>query len=141
MGFWVLKIACGFVCSMPKLPDGNEIIFFFEALCVCSAIHWVTSTMSAWMQRCVMILTDNMNTMDIFNSLRASPMYNPILKSAVDTMIHHNIDLRVLHIPGSENDVVDALSHSEFSRAHNLVPRLLIISFIPPHGMLGASSC
>ncbi|PBK71385.1 hypothetical protein ARMSODRAFT_883689, partial [Armillaria solidipes] len=57
----------------------------------------------------VTIWTDNSNTVNIFNSLKASPFYNLILKSAVDMMISHNIDLHVLHIPGSENDVVDTL--------------------------------
>ncbi|PBK99578.1 hypothetical protein ARMGADRAFT_896209, partial [Armillaria gallica] len=139
MGFWVPRIACGFVCPTPDLPEGDEVIFFFEALCVCAAIHWVADTLSPELRKRVTILTDNTNTVDIFNSLRASPTYNPILKSAVDMMISHGIDLRVLHIPGSENDVADALSHSQFSRAQELVPRLIILPFRPPHDVLGAT--
>ncbi len=141
MGFWIPRIACGFVCPMPEVPDGDEIIFFFEALCVCAAIHWVADTLSPELQRRVTIFTDNTNTVDIFNSLRASPTYKPILKSAVDVMISHGIDLRVLHIPGSKNDVADTLSCSQFSKARSLVPRLVIIPFEPPHNVLGALKC
>ncbi len=141
MGFWIPRIACGFVCPTPELPDGEEIIFFFEALCVCAAVHWVANTLSLELRRRVTIFMDNTNTINIFNSLRAMPFYNPILKSAVDVLISHKIDLRVLHIPGSENDVVDALSYSQFSKAWELVPHLLILPFIPPHTVLGASKC
>ncbi len=141
MGFWIPKITCSFVCPTPNLPEGEEVIFFFEALCVCAAIHWVANTLSPELQKRVTVFTDNTNTVDIFNSLRASPNYNPILKSAVDVMISHSIDLHVLHIPGSENDVVDALSHSQFSRALDLVPRLIILPFKPPCDVLGASKC
>ncbi len=141
MGFWLPKIACGFVCPTPELPDVDEIIFFFEALCVCAAIHWVAANLSPAMRKRVTIFTDNTNTVDIFNSLRASPTYNHILKSAVNVLISHAIDLRVLHIPGSENDVADALSRSQFSRARSLVPRLLILPFKPPHDVLEAKKC
>ncbi len=129
MGFWIPRIVCGFVCPTPDLPEGDEVIFFFEALCVCAAIHWVADTLSPELRKRITILTDNTNTVDIFNLLRASPTYNPILKSAVDVMISHGIDLQVLHIPGSENDVADALSCSQFSRAQGLVPRLIILPF------------
>ncbi len=118
MGFWIPRIACGFVCPTPNLPEGEEVIFFFfEALCVCAAVHWVADTLSPELCKHITIFMDNTNTVDIFNSLRASPNYNPILKSMVDVMISHSMDLRVLHIPGSENDVADALSHSQFNRA------------------------
>ncbi len=93
MGFWIPKIACGFVCPTPDLPDGDEFIFFFEALCVCAAIHWVADTLSPELRKRVTIFTDNTNTVNIFSSLKVSPTYNPILKSAVDVLISHGIDL------------------------------------------------
>ncbi|PBK84919.1 hypothetical protein ARMGADRAFT_1088068 [Armillaria gallica] len=141
MGFWIPKIACSFVCPTPALPEGEEVIFFFEALCVCAAIHWVAETLSPELRKRVTIFMDNMNTVDIFNSLRALPTYNPILKAAVDVMISHSIDLHVIHIPGPDNKIVDALSRSLFLKARKLVPCLLILSFKPPHEVLGASGC
>ncbi len=141
MGFWVPKLSGGFVCPTLELPDGEEVIFFFEALCMCAAIHWVANTLSPELWKCVTIWTDNTNTVDIFSSLKASPAYNPILKSAIDIMISHSIDLWVRHILGSENNIADALSHSEFDRAWVLVPDLIILTFIPPHNVLGASKC
>ncbi|SJL03613.1 uncharacterized protein ARMOST_06970 [Armillaria ostoyae] len=105
MGFWVPKIACGFVCLTPELSEGEEVTFFFEALCVCATIHWIADTPSPMLHKCVMIFMDNINTIDIFNSLRVMPTYNPILKLAVDIIISHCIDLYVLYISGPENDV------------------------------------
>ncbi|PBK96563.1 hypothetical protein ARMGADRAFT_924214, partial [Armillaria gallica] len=82
---------------------------------------------------------DNTNTADIFNSLRASLNYNLILKSAVDVMILHSIDLHILHIPGFENNIIDTLSHSQFNRVLGLVPHLIILLSKPSRTMLGAS--
>ncbi len=141
MGFWVPRIACGFICPTPDLPEDDKVIFFFEALCICAAIHWVADTLSPELRKRVTILTDNTNTVDIFNSSSSLTDYNPILKSAINVMVSHSIDLHVLHIPGSENDVADALSRSKFSRARELVPRLLILPFEPPHNVLGALKC
>ncbi|SJL12116.1 uncharacterized protein ARMOST_15537 [Armillaria ostoyae] len=80
----------GGICkNTSRLQEGDEVIFFFEALCVCATIHWVADTLSPELRKRVTILTDNTNTVDIFNSLRASLTYNPILKSAVDVMVSH----------------------------------------------------
>ncbi|PBL01878.1 hypothetical protein ARMGADRAFT_915374, partial [Armillaria gallica] len=145
MGFWVLKIACGFVCPTPELLNGDEIIFCFKALCVCAMIHWVVKTLSPELWKCVTIFIDNTNTVtntvNIFNSLRASLTYNPILKSAINVMINHHINLKVLHIPSSENDVTDALSHSQFLKAQSLVAQLIINLFEPPQDVLEVSKC
>ncbi len=81
MSFWLPRIACGFVCPMLKLPYIDEIIFFFKALCVCTAIYWVAANLSPTMRKCVTIFTDNTNTVNIFNSLRALPTHINILIS------------------------------------------------------------
>ncbi|KAK0197390.1 hypothetical protein F5146DRAFT_1130228 [Armillaria mellea] len=70
--------------------------FFFKAFCVCAVIHWIADTLSPELRKHVTILTDNTNIMDIFNFLQATLTYNPILKSAVNGMISHGIDLQVL---------------------------------------------
>jgi hypothetical protein len=65
----------------------------------------------------IIIFSDNMNTVDIFSSLRAKPSYNPILKSTVSLLLKHWINLRVIHIPGTDNVIVDALSQFQNSKA------------------------
>ncbi|KAJ7932286.1 hypothetical protein B0H13DRAFT_1593535, partial [Mycena leptocephala] len=60
--------------------------------------------------RKISIWTDNSNTYDIFNTLRAKPLYNEILKSAVDVLISNDFRLRALLLPGKKNVVADALS-------------------------------
>ena len=67
----------------------------------------------------------------MFNSLRALPEYNCILKAAVDILFEYEFQLRVVHIAGEENDIADALSREDFMRALRLCPSLVIKSFEP----------
>ncbi|KAF9468462.1 hypothetical protein BDZ94DRAFT_1370126 [Collybia nuda] len=103
MGFWYPDLQLGFYCpidfkipaTLPVSSDSSSAIFFFEALCVASAIHAIqTHCLST---RNVVIYLDNTNTVDMFNSLRALPAYNAILISAVDVLISQSYDLRVQH--------------------------------------------
>ncbi|KAF8995140.1 hypothetical protein BDZ89DRAFT_1106147 [Hymenopellis radicata] len=60
--------------------DGPRFhIFFWEALCVLGALVWYEQCPAR-----LTIFTDNTNTVNIFDTLRALPDYNPILKAAVD---------------------------------------------------------
>ncbi|KAJ7938961.1 hypothetical protein B0H13DRAFT_2301165 [Mycena leptocephala] len=53
--------------------------------------------------RKITVWTENSNTYDIFNSLRAKPLYNEIPKSSVDVLIRDDFKLRVLLLPGKKN--------------------------------------
>lgn len=64
--------------------------------------------------------------------LKATPLYNPILKSTVDVLIEYDIDLCVVHIPGVRNIVADALSRSKLDEAAQLCTGLIIERFQPP---------
>jgi hypothetical protein len=70
------------------------------------------------------IYTDNQNTVDIFSSLHAKPKYNILLQQAVNLMTSGNHGLCVLHVPGDQNQIANALSHSQNERAILLRPQL-----------------
>lgn len=112
-------------------------IFYFEALCVLCALtdaaHWIGKGVR------LLIYTDNLNTVHIFNSLSCLPSYNHLLHHAVDFLLSHNIDLHVLHVPGIDNGVADALSRCHFASALSLDPDLKISPFKPPRWTLGAA--
>jgi len=99
-----------FACQAP-LPtcELTDTIFFFESLAVCSAIHSIRNMDSDPLSR-LLIYTDNMNTVAMFNSLHALPAYNSVLLSAVDVLLEYGVDLRVEHVNGAHNVVVDVLS-------------------------------
>lgn len=141
MGFWIPELQLGFYSPVPGLaPTGT--IFFFEALCVASAIRWFcTSHRHNFGDRRarLTVFTDNQNTVDIFNSLSAEPVYNTILKIAVDDIIAVNVDLRVLHIAGKQNVVADAISRCRFNDALAVQPNLTILDFQPPQEALGVA--
>ncbi|KAF9455246.1 hypothetical protein BDZ94DRAFT_1180392 [Collybia nuda] len=143
MGFWYPDLQLGFYCPIDfdipcKLAssENSTPVFFFEALCVASAIHSIDKHCLS--TRTAVIYSDNSNTVDMFNSLRALPPYNPILTSSVDSLLSQSIDIRVLHIDGSKNSVADALSRGKFELAKSLAGNLSIINFTPPRNALGA---
>jgi hypothetical protein len=79
-----------------------------------------------------LIYTDNSNVVDIFSSLHCRPEFNNIIKYAVSACVKADIDMRVLHIPGDENSVADAISRADFDRARNLSPNISFHNFSPP---------
>ena len=153
MGFWYPTLNVAYYSPTPYY-ENPSLIFYFEALCVHSALfdaHRRTSTESPGR---FVIYTDNLNTVDIFSTLRALPPYNHLLKMAIDILSLNNNDLRVLHVPGVDNAVADALSRADFQRALSLAPGLQIstfdpwswspddtgsLTFQPPRGTLGAA--
>jgi hypothetical protein len=136
LAFWSPSLSQGFQCSNVN----NDLnIFFLEAYAVTSAIFHVVHNVFPLPHRLV-IYTDSSNTVDLFNTLHASPGYNPILITAVDLLLSSHISLRVLHIPGHENVVADALVRFQNGRAISAAPTLSITNFLPPHLSLGAST-
>jgi hypothetical protein len=121
LGFWYPDLNLGFVAETPT-DEVSHLIFYFEALCVLCALHDACNRASV-LGRFV-IYTDNTNTVDIFSSLHAKPEYNILLRQAVDLLTTGKHDLRVLHVPGEQNQVADALSRGQFERAIQLQPLL-----------------
>ncbi|KAJ7160403.1 hypothetical protein C8R46DRAFT_1001605 [Mycena filopes] len=113
LGLYFPAIGLGYQSALPDITPPPGAIFYFEALCVCWALHRIADLVrknGSVRVRRIAIWTDNENTFHIFNSLRAKPGYNEILKSAVDVLVANNFQLRVLLIPGKKNIVADALS-------------------------------
>jgi len=135
LGIWIPHDNFACQCPLPTSPP-NDTIFFFEALAVCSAIHCVADM--AWTPAKLLVYSDNMNTVAIFNSLRAGPSYNPILLSAVDILLKYRFDLRVEHVPGPENVIADSLSRFQNERVLLHAPDVDICTFEPPRDALGA---
>jgi hypothetical protein len=133
IGIWFPAKFIGYQCLLP-LEAPKDVIFFFEALAVCSAIHLSRNFVRTSR---LIIYTDNSNTFDIFNSLRALPPYNCILISAMNVLMDNDLDLRVFLIPGKDNIIADPLSRFRNNLAIQLAPRLSIHNFIPPRDALG----
>jgi hypothetical protein len=134
--------------SLPPAKAPDDLIFYYEAFCVYWCLHYIDKLVRdngrVTVQR-ITIWTDNQNTYDIFNSFRALPLYNEILKSSVDILIRNGFKLRVLLLPGKKNVVADALSRWENSKADTFHPGLMVdnstpipnILYIPPRVTLG----
>ena len=123
--------------STSSCPLPSPGIFYHEALAALSALYWLTSHSPLPVNFCVVIFSDNANTIAMFNTLCMQPEYNSLLTTAVDLLLSHHLQLHVFHIPGVENTVTDALSHCHFDIAYAHVPLLHIDVFQPPRLTLG----
>jgi hypothetical protein len=122
LGFWFPGLSTGFWSPVPEDPP-KDTIFYFEALCVLSAIIHAASL--AFPVNKLVIYMDNLNTVHMFNSLSALPAYNGILKDAIDQLlsdINNPIQLRVIHIAGESNTIADALSRGQLHIVVDNVP-------------------
>ncbi|KAF8573783.1 hypothetical protein K439DRAFT_1374373, partial [Ramaria rubella] len=106
LGFYIPSLNFTFYSSV---PHENIVchIFFYEALCVVSALLFAAESSSP--PCCLLIYTDPMDAVEMFHSLKAREGYNAILLFAVRILIHMKISLHVFHILGAENTVADAL--------------------------------
>jgi hypothetical protein len=134
MGFYFQNSREGFQCETPGNAPKNTI-FFFEALAVTSVVDAASRLPSVPAR--LLIYSDNTNTVDIFHSLRSLPAYNDLLKFTVSLLLKFNISLRVVHIPGEDNGIADALSRFDNPRAIDACPGLSISAFQPPRVALG----
>ena len=136
MGFWYPSSQLAFYSPTPPNPDSSSI-FYFEALCVLCALSDAVPRLDRPAR--VVIYMDNLNSVQMFNSLSCLPAYNHLLRRCVDILLANEVQLRVLHIPGEQNIVADALSRCQFSSALASVPELSISPFQPPRWTLGAA--
>ena len=107
LAFWYPQLNIGFTLSTPSQTPASQITFY-ESLAVLSVLEDARFRFGPDSK--LIIYTDNFSTVAMFNSLRALPEYNCILKAAVDILVATKFNLRVLHIAGENNDVADALS-------------------------------
>lgn len=132
MAFWYPEFKLGFQC---RIPAGHLApIFYWEAVAVACAM---LCSFSNGRQRLV-VYTDNRNTVDIWHSLKASAPYNGTLIAAIDELLRCGTDARVLHVPGIDNVIADALSRFNNALALRLVPGIKLGLFETPHMLLGA---
>ena len=129
LGFWFPSLSAGFWSLILKEPLSNTI-FYFEAISVLSAI--LHSTTMGLMICKLVVYTDNLNTVQIFNSLSALPEYNDILKAAIDHLLldlTNPIQLHIIHVPGDSNNT---LSHGFLHTIIDNMPFVTIEHFEPP---------
>ena len=134
MGFFFVHSSAGFQCETPGDPP-KDTIFYYEALAVASVVD--AATRLPIVPTRLLIYSDNTNMVDIFHSLRSLPPYNDLLKHTVSLLINFNISLRVVHVPGEDNGIADALSRFDNTRATAACPDLSISAFQPPRVALG----
>jgi hypothetical protein len=134
MGFYFENSQEGFQSILP-CNTSNHTIFYYEVLVVVSIVNTVTHMPNIFTK--LLVLSDNSNTVDIFQSLHCKPPYNDLLKFTVSLLLKHHISLRVVHVPGIDNIVANALSQFGNGRAHAACQELKISTFEPIRVTMG----
>jgi len=76
LGYWFLSSSLGFCAPTPENPP-TSAIFYFKAICMLCALQNISMRVEPNSR--IVIYTDNLNTIQIFNSLACLPTYNHIL--------------------------------------------------------------
>ena len=85
----------------------------------------------AHLQPLLTVHTNSCNTVEIWNSLKVSKIYNVLLHIAIDSMICNSLDVHVLHVPSIGNLITDALLWGNNSFVQHLAPNLTVHTFNP----------
>ena len=142
LAYYFLSLKLAYHAHLPINPP-SDTIFWFKALTACSAIHHAADVWASNFSPkldCLCINTNNMNTVNMFNTLHVLPPYNNILILSIDAQTCFGLDVHTYHIPGNINVIADAISRNNFALAHRHVPGLSILSFTPPRDALGAAA-
>lgn len=131
LSFWFPSNIQAFQASAENLfREHNESIFYLEVLCVCAALLHILANIPRGGR--IAVFTDNINMVQIFNSLATLSSFNWMLMSVVDEVLSKDVDFHVLHVPGVHNVIADLLSHFRNDEALALEPQLSIQMFQPP---------
>ena len=84
------------------------------------------------------IFSDSLNSVQIFNTLRAKREYNAILKLVVNILLETKLEIRVSHIPGVQNTEADLLSRYELVQFGTQFPHITTHYYEPPPAELEA---
>src|SRR5882724_9691735 len=86
---------------------------------------------------CLLIFTDLLDCVDMFNSLQEQEGYNDILLFIICILISSKLSLCIFHVPSTDNCITDALSCHLFDTVLSLSPGLKIHHFQPPRNAMG----
>jgi hypothetical protein len=122
-------------CPCP--PNITINIFFLELVAILSAIHHVASFPKP--PHKLLIYTDSLDSVSVFNTLRANEsLHNAPLLAVAGIILESGIDLRVRHIPGKLNIRADLLSRLPLDEYKIRFPADPVRLFSPPRDLLPA---
>jgi len=90
LGFVIPSRKLGFTSTVPPISK-LTMIFYYEALAITSAVLWASGITPSI--HCLLIYSDSLNCMEMFNSLHAQDGYNDILLFTVCILISTGISL------------------------------------------------
>ena len=131
LGIWYPSLYLGLQAPAHQIfAQQGGSIFYLKALCICAAILDAAPRLQP--NQHLAVFTDNINTVQLFNSLSALPAFNWMLIQVADCVLSQGFDFRVFHVPGVHNEIADALSCLQNDQLAISHPELVILPFQPP---------
>ena len=87
----------------------------------------------------LVVFTDNVNTVELFNLLSALPAFNWMFILVADAVLDQGFDFQVFHVPGIHNQVADSLSCFAECPSGSLTPRDSHLCLSTPSTYIGSS--
>ena len=141
LAYYFPSLDLAYHTPLPPNPP-SDTIFWFEALAIRSTIDHAADVyvcnFSPKLNR-LLVSTDSMDSICMFNSCHAKPSYKTLLISSIDVHICSSLDVHVRHIARKDNTITNTISRKKFTLALWLIPNLTILTFTPPRDALGAS--
>ena len=141
LAYYFPSLKLAYHAPLPPNPP-SDTIFWFKALAICSTIHHVADVWACnflLKLDCLLVSTDSMDSICMFNSCHTKPSYNTHLISSIDVCIRSSLDVHVHHVTRKDNTIAKVISCKKFTLTLQLVPNLTIFTFTPPRDVLGAS--
>ncbi|KAH8930081.1 hypothetical protein BT69DRAFT_1209472, partial [Atractiella rhizophila] len=127
IGFWFPSLNLGFIGQF-QLPEPVDIFVAESA----SVLHALRYGIAAGYRR-IVLYTDSMNSVDLFSSHSPPFSLAKLFRTVVLLLAEHReVDLRVLHVPGEQNYIADALSRNREEVVRTYHPTITINYFEPP---------
>ncbi|KAJ3749807.1 hypothetical protein F5878DRAFT_548413 [Lentinula raphanica] len=128
----------GFFYEISADPEAPRVdIFFLELVAIMSAVAFAADLKTP--PRRVLLYSDSLDSVDVFNSLAAkNSSHNAPLLAVSAIVLRTGFDIRVRHIPGRENIRADLLSRLLLEDFHLQFPSYRVSAFVPPRDLLPA---
>jgi hypothetical protein len=130
-GFWFPRENRGFYGTFDNLP-----IYLAESMCVAIAVHMAATAGHIK----ILAYTDSLNSVHLFASHKPTDELRQVMRAWTTSQLLYKTLPRVVHTPGENNQVADALSRGLLDAAKSYSPSIKLTPITPPEILRGGAA-